>query len=185
MGRTRGFLDLLCGVLTLQLGGRLPHLQAVWQPRYRRVRRFGTLLRGSSLIMRGIALGLLPNPDGRTAQELEHAAMRMDGWLGISGGCAALWVVVRPPYLWQDINRSLQRGLRLCGLLGGSGVIMQGIADGLMPYPPRWKARALRRVGSILVFASAVLTVAMFIGMIRDIVRVNRQRDATDHPETQ
>lgn len=132
--------------------------------------------------MRGVGRGLLPNPDGRTGQELEHIATRINGWLSMFGGCAALWFVLRGPQRWPVPveDQSVKRGLRFAGVLSATGGLMQGVADGVMPYPPRWNTRMLRRLGSALAFASAAL---LFAPLVIGIVRENRHhgRQGWDH----
>lgn len=181
MTRIRGCMDILGGIMTIQISRwQLPQRQENMWPRHQQVRRFGSLLRGSALIMRGVGRGLLPNPEGRTGQELEHVATRMNGWLSIFGGCAALWFVLRPPRQLPLEDPSAKRGLQFAGALSATGGLMQGIADGVMPYPPRWHTRMLRRLGSALAFVSAAL---LFAPLVMGIVRGNRQlrRQGRDH----
>jgi len=125
--------------------------------------------------MRGASRGLLPNPDGRTARELEHLATRVEGWLAIIGGLAALRVLQRIPQRppTEDLSSPSMQTVRAFGILAGIGAIMQGVADGVMPYPPRWSARVMRRVGSTLAFTSAGL---LYVPLAVRIVRDNRHR---------
>lgn len=176
MRRFRGCMEIFSGVFTIWLAGRLPQPQVDWLPRTWRIRRFGSLLRGSTQILRGISHGLL-DPNGRAARELEHIATRLEGWLAIIGGLAALRVLQRIPQRppTEDLSSPSMQTVRAFGTLAGIGSIMQGVADGVMVYPPRWYARVMRRAGSTLLLTSTALPLA---GLAIRIVRGNRQRPA-------